>query len=284
MEDRAAGGRPGDRRRAATRYTLGDSPLAGDRLALLGEVFDPTTRALVRAWRPAAVRYAVDLGCGPGHSTHLVAAEVPGAAVVGLDASPAFVERAALEADAVAVGASVHFAVHDATRVPFPTPPADLILARYLLTHLPDPVHVVGRWVDQLAPGGRLLVDEVEAIDTEVDVFATYLDVSGRMIAAQGADLYVGGALPAGASVGAPVLHDATVPVAPPTAKVARLFGMNLATWRHDPWVVAHVPVAVLDGLAAGLDRLATVDRRDEIVWRQRQVVYEAPPSRDPGR
>lgn len=209
---------------------------------------------------------------------------MPEAAVVGLDASPAFVERAARRADAGAPGANVRFAVHDATRVPFPTPPADLILARYLLSHLPDPIDVVGRWVTQLAPGGRLLVDEVEAIDTDVAVFATYLDVSGRMIAAQGADLYVGGTLAAAASVGAPVLHDAAVPVAPPTATVARLFGMNLATWPHDPWVVAHVPMAVLDELAAGLDHLATVDRRDEIVWRQRQVVYEAPTPGDPGR
>lgn len=255
------------------RYTLGDSALAGDRLALLAEVFGPSTRALVRAWRPSTVRLAVDLGCGPGHTTRLLADELLGAEVTGLDASAAFVERARREHG----GPGVRFVVHDATVVPFPTPPPDLVLARYLLSHLPGPIEVVGRWVGQLARGGRVLVDEVEAIDTTVEVFATYLEISGGMIAAQGADLYVGSMLVTTAPpTGARVVHTDAVAVAPTTATVASLFGMNLATWRHDPWVVGHVEPAVLDGLATGLARLERSSGEGAIVWRQRQVVYES--------
>lgn len=43
---------------------------------------------------PAAPATVLDLGCGPGHLTALLRDRWPGADVVGLDASPAMVERA----------------------------------------------------------------------------------------------------------------------------------------------------------------------------------------------
>jgi hypothetical protein len=49
--------------------------------------------------------------------------------------------------------------------VPFPTGgPSGLLFCRLLLSHHPDPAAALAAWATQLAPGGLLLVDEVERI------------------------------------------------------------------------------------------------------------------------
>ncbi len=265
-----------------TRYTLGDNQVAGDRLALLAQVFGPASVALLqRGAGSRAPRLAVDLGCGPGHTTRMVARTLAPGETVGLDASAAFVARAAEEtaADEAVHGplpGAVRFVRHDVTRLPWPVAPADVAFARYLLAHLPEPASVVASWGTGLAPGGRLLLDEVERIDIAVPAFATYLDVSGAMIRAQGAELYVGQALrDLGPVDGLELVSSDTATISPTTDEVARLFAMNLATWRHDPWVVEHVDPEVVATLAADLDALHGIERRGEIVWTHRQLVLE---------
>jgi len=274
----------GDR---VTRYTLGDNQLAGDRLALLARVFGPASEALLRRGAPhgGPPEVAVDLGCGPGHTTRLVARTLAPTQTVGLDASAAFVARAVDESatDEAAHGplpGTVRFVHHDVTQLPWPVPPADVAFARYLLAHLPEPASVVASWGTGMAPGGRLLLDEVERIDIEVPAFATYLEVSGEMIRAQGAELYVGQALRDLGSVdGLELVDSSTATISPTVDEVARLFAMNLATWRHDPWVVEHVDADVVTALAADLDALHGIERRGEIVWTHRQLVLERVPS-----
>ena len=58
---------------------------------------DERTRAsrdLLAQVRSEALRKIVDVGCGPGNSTELLAARYPGAEVIGLDNSPAMLEEA----------------------------------------------------------------------------------------------------------------------------------------------------------------------------------------------
>lgn len=271
-----------------TRYTLGDNQLAGDRLAILARVFGPASEALLRRGAPAAGApgLAVDLGCGPGHTTRMIARTLAPTETVGLDASATFVARAAEEsvADEAAHGplpGIVRFVHHDVTQLPWPVPRADLVFARYLLAHLPAPASVVASWGTGLAAGGRLLLDEVERIDVEVPAFATYLEVSGEMIRAQGAELYVGQALrDLGPVDGLELVESSTATIAPTVDEVARLFAMNLATWRHDPWVVEHVDHEIIATLAADLDAPHADERRGEIVWTHRQLVLERPGSR----
>src|SRR5207244_1657699 len=78
-------------RRVGVSYAFGDSDLAAYRLQQLAVVFAPSTREfLLREGLPQC-RQAVDLGSGPGCTTHLLAETLGCERVVGLDCSPRFV-------------------------------------------------------------------------------------------------------------------------------------------------------------------------------------------------
>lgn len=75
-------------------YAFGDNEIARRRLMLLAEVFNPSSRPLLVEHVPPRAHLVLDLGCGPGATTRLVA-EVTGAdRTVGLDSSSSFLAAA----------------------------------------------------------------------------------------------------------------------------------------------------------------------------------------------
>src|SRR4051812_38920743 len=174
---------------AERTYTYGDSVVAGDRLAMIATIFGPTTAEFLRRDALADPRpdvaLAVDLGCGPGYTTALLHDVVAARRTVGLERSDAFVLRARVEHGVD----GVEFLPHDVTVVPFPVGSAEVLFARYLLAHLPDPVAVRDRWLTQVAPGGRLLLEEIDHIDTTIDTFTRYLEVVQQMSRGHGTEL-----------------------------------------------------------------------------------------------
>jgi SAM-dependent methyltransferase len=255
---------------ARPTYTFGDTPLAIERLRMLAEAFEPVSRAFLQETVTTTPRRALDLGCGPGASTRLVAAATGAATTIGLDSSPAFVAAASVDAPA-----GVEFARHDATDLPLPHAPVDLVYCRLLLAHLPDVAGTVAGLVDQLTPDGQLLVDEMEWLDAPEPTLATYERIVVDLIGSRGAAMYAGpiiAGLEAGdgwvrRSTGVRVL---TVAV----ADAARLYGMNLATWRDDPHVVEHHPAATIDQLAEDLAALVADPEAGTITWGVRQAVF----------
>jgi trans-aconitate 2-methyltransferase len=99
----------------------------------------------------AAPRLAVDLGCGPGNSTALIAARYPDAAVIGLDTSPAMLESARARLPGLTFGLA------DAAAWT-PERASDLIYANAVLQWLPDHASLLPRLFGLLAPGGVLAV------------------------------------------------------------------------------------------------------------------------------
>ncbi|MCZ6873949.1 MAG: class I SAM-dependent methyltransferase [bacterium] len=169
------------------QYMFGDTDIAAQRLKVLADVYAASTQVFlddVMTFRPECI---VDLGCGPGHTTHLLAKALDGDRVVGFDKSEHFIALAEQTQTA-----KVMFRLHDVTVVPFPTQAADLLYARLLLAHLRDPQGVLAAWATQLRPKGCLLLEEVEWIHTNSFLFTTYLDMVTALLADQATHMYAG--------------------------------------------------------------------------------------------
>jgi len=157
-------------------YAFGDSDAAAERLGMLAELFGPPSRSLLRSLGGRAIGLAIDLGCGPGHTTRLLAEELQPAQIVGLDRSESFLGRARVS------GLDAQWYRHDVTEVPFPVGPADPIYSRLVLARLPQPDQAVADWMGQLRPEGVLVLEEDEDIVTELATFVRYEAMSSDLV------------------------------------------------------------------------------------------------------
>lgn len=95
-------------------------------------------------------RTVVDLGCGPGNMTSVLARRYPRAHVHGIDSSPAMIEAAQRHA-----GPQLTFDVGD-VHTWQPERPVDLIVSNAVLQWVPDHTELFPQWLDVLSPGGAL--------------------------------------------------------------------------------------------------------------------------------
>jgi trans-aconitate 2-methyltransferase len=245
------------------RYTFGDEEPAVRRLGLVAEAYEPVSRAFLEAGATAP-GVVVDAGCGPGFSTDLLARTYRPADLIGLDASDAFLAVARARCP------QARFVTHDVTEVPFPAPPADVIYGRLVLAHLPDPPAVVERWRRQLAPGGVVLSEELEAIEAPPGPLRDYDELSSEMVR-RGGGVMCAGPLLAG-------FGGRCVPVVATPAQAARIYLFNVRRWRGGPEPGA--PQEELARLERGLlAAAAEPERRDgpTMAWIVRQTVVGPP-------
>jgi trans-aconitate 2-methyltransferase len=232
----------------------------------------PTRRFLTDDVGRTEPALALDLGCGPGHTTRLVHECTGASRTIGIDMSAAFLAAARAGAPT-----GIEFLEHDITALPFPTGAPDLIYCRLVLAHLPDPAAVVADWMVQLTPGGVLAVDEVESIEAVEPTLERYEELVVELVASRCAHMYVG-----------PILDAMPTPDSwrrrssrlvqhfVPVADAARMYGLNLATWRDDPHMRDHHGPGELDEIAAGLAQLAaSTEPGATVEWGLRQVVFE---------
>jgi trans-aconitate 2-methyltransferase len=249
------------------KYTFGDGLEAAKRLKTMADFFNPLAETLVKKYLPARPKTAVDLGCGPGFTTGMLFRASGAAETFGLDNSEAFL---ALARDRFP---RCRFRSHDVTKTPFPVK-ADVIYGRFLLSHLPEPVRVIRAWLAQLNPGGVLIFEETEAVETEVPCFKTYLDANAALVGSTGARLFVGEELAAGDYGTKPLLNDcAVLPV--PDSLAAQWFLPNTKTiWCASEVIRARLRPEEIEAITNELDRLAISGSLDSrITWRIRRIV-----------
>jgi SAM-dependent methyltransferase len=122
-------------------------------------------RALAVLGRLASDSLVLDLGCGPGTATTLLARET-GARVVGLDLHAPFLHELQVRARGDAVAARVHAVRADMGRPPFSPAAFDLVWSEGALYNLGFELGLqIAR--DLLRPGGHLVATEAVWLEAE---------------------------------------------------------------------------------------------------------------------
>ena len=129
-------------------------------------------RDLVAAIPTHQASFAVDIGCGPGNSTEILANRYPHATTTGFDTSPEMVAAAQKRLPALA------FEVTDVTTWT-PPQPCDVMLSNAVLQWVPDHPTLFPRLASHLAPGGTLAIQMPDNMQEPVQTAMRDVAASG---------------------------------------------------------------------------------------------------------
>ncbi|HBU68796.1 MAG TPA: hypothetical protein DEE98_00250 [Elusimicrobia bacterium] len=251
------------------RYTFGTNDIAAQRLEKIGEIFNPHSSRFIRKYASKPVVSALDLGCGPGFTTHMLFMTLNSREVYGLDRSEEFLERAAER-----FGHSV-FIKHDLAGTSLPLK-AEVMYSRFILAHLSDPVATVNRWSEDLCENGLLFLEEVEDIKTDNAVFKRYLEINRGLVASQGANLYAGELLSKGKYSRETVANESfELPIT--NSQAAALFYPNAVNvWEKENYVLNTVSPEERRAIAGALSKILSArDNNSGISWKLRRIVLK---------
>lgn len=143
------------------------------------------------AWGIAADDRVLDIGCGTGQTTRAAARAAHRGRALGVDVSPAAVERARVLAVSEGLG-NVAFACADAQRHPFPEAGFDLAISRFGTMFFDDAVTAFTNVARALRPAGRLVMMVWQARDlNEWDVaLRRAVGGEGRAVDPAGSDAF----------------------------------------------------------------------------------------------
>jgi len=142
-------------------YVIRGGAEGRERLRILSRVMHASTTSLFNRLGVTDGMDCLDFGCAGGDVTLELARRVgPGGKVLGADLDATKIELARREAAELGIG-NVEFRVHD-IREYRPAAEFDVVYARFLLTHLPDPAGAVAALHGSLRPGGLLVVEDID--------------------------------------------------------------------------------------------------------------------------
>jgi SAM-dependent methyltransferase len=118
-------------------------------------------RLMAKRWRLDAVRDVLDVGCGVGHWSMLLASVMPEhARITGIDRETRWVDEASARARARGLEGRFTYRQGEAQPLPFPDDSFDLTTCQTVLIHLPDPAAAIAEMLRVTRPGGLVVAAE----------------------------------------------------------------------------------------------------------------------------
>lgn len=166
------------------------------RLDRPGRALAPATEFVLRSAGLRSGMQVLDLGSGAGDVAFLARDIVgPSGRVVGIDQSPAAVDRARARAEHLC-HRNVGFVVRDAHDETTDLGPFDAVIGRLVLMYAPDPAEMLRRQAASLVPGGLIAAVEFDVASCRslppVPLVEWLVDVACEAFARAGTDLGLG--------------------------------------------------------------------------------------------
>ena len=258
-----------NKHKMSEKYTFGTTESAASRLEEIAKFFNPLARKFIRQYIKVPISSVIDLGCGPGFTTDMLYQATHCPTIYGFDTSANFLKRASARFKRLS------FIKHDVTQVPFPVQ-AEFMYVRFLLSHLKDVVELVNLWITQLLANGKLIIEELEGVDTEVNVFKEYLRINCGLIAAQGASLYIGNVLGNG-TYNASVLYNECIAIPVANCQAATWFYPNTITiWDKEQFVLDRLTEKQRKDISSEILRIKeSKDTSEGSSWKIRRLVLQ---------
>jgi SAM-dependent methyltransferase len=183
----------------SSHYVIRGGIQGHERLRILARVMRPTTSALLDRLDLRDGQRCVDIGCGSGDVTFELARRVaPSGTALGTDIDETKIALAREEVRARGV-TNVEFRLAD-TREQIDTTQFDVVYARFLLTHLPDPAAAAAAFYARVKPGGLLVVEDIDCKGhftyPESSAFQRYNELYCAVVRRRGGDPFIGPRLP----------------------------------------------------------------------------------------
>jgi 2-polyprenyl-3-methyl-5-hydroxy-6-metoxy-1,4-benzoquinol methylase len=246
------------------RYAIGGGGEGRERLRVLSQVLLPTTTRLLDRFSISSSARCLDVGCGGGDVTALLAARSPDGAVVGTD-----IDAIKLELARPTLPSHVELRVEDIATTVASGAHYDLVYARFVLSHLGDAASWVARLASLLDAGGWLVLEDTHVsgafCSPRSASFDRAVDIYRQVVRAGGGDPDVGPELPRHlAAVG---LVDVGIEVVQPAAlrgDTKRIQRLTLAAVRARAVSCGITDDEEIDRLLTDLDAL--IARADTVI------------------
>ncbi len=209
----------------------------------------------------ASVAAAVDIGCGPGNSTELIAERYSAAKLTGVDSSVDMIAAARQRLPAATF-------VEADVATWSPPAPVDLIFANAVLQWVPDHLEVVARLMAHLNPGGAIALQVPDNLQEPSHSLM-------REVAASG---------PWAAKFASPIAREAIPPVEAYYDRLAPLADVDI--WRTIYHHALADAAAIVEwvkgtGLRPFIERLDAAERPAFVAAYQAKLAEAYPPRAD---
>ncbi len=144
-------------------YALGDSPSELERLRWQSARLETMTRRFLGDAGILAGMRVLELGCGLGDLTRLVAEIIgPRGEIVSVDRSPIMLANARQSLHGLQLASAQFIECDLATGLPEFDRPFDALVGRLILTHLRNPAEILRRALPQVRPEGLVAFQEAD--------------------------------------------------------------------------------------------------------------------------